>query len=99
MAKLWILAWVSRKLLEDRTVYFGIELDPNRWWTDKKTTWIDGDQFDFDGFKDVWVSPHPWEVRDGAGIRFRWIMNYQGGWATVGPNDPRVNGFICEWDN
>ena len=98
-------AWVKQTFLsgnpdnEFRTVYLGIELPEKRWWNQEgEVKWIDGTAFDEKTLKEFWAGGHPWGHRDDKGYHFRWIMNHAGQWATVGPVDPRVNGYICEWD-
>lgn len=95
-------AWVRKTFLagdrikEFRTVYFGIALADRQWWTDADVKWVDGDRFNMKTAD--WEAGHPWNHRDATGFRFRWIMNYKGQWAAVGPTNERVSGFLCEWD-
>ena len=94
--------WIKRTFLEGnaekkfRTIYLGIEMPEKGWWTAPETKWIDGQKFSAKTAD--WASGHPWDHKTATGYRFRWIMTFDGHWATVGSDDERINGFVCEWD-
>jgi hypothetical protein len=94
--------WIKKTFLKGdteksfRSIYLGVEMPAKKWWSDAETKWVDGTRFDMKGAD--WADGHPWSHKEAEGFRFRWIMNFNGQWASIGSTDDRINGFICEWD-